>query len=654
MGDYLGSVALPSMKQRQKKLCQVKSKPRAEPVYNDNTNFGVRMLAKLGWSEGKGLGKREDGMAAPILPTLKQDGEGFGYAGEKDNHWTQHDQDFNQLLKVLNGEEASAGDQVELKKIKSLEEKSKKSRARVHYKKFTRGKDLSRATEKDLANIFGKKSLDEVNYQSSEIETKEEIQENKPESEETNILGLTTVTATMSLQDYFKSKMRNKFGSMGNDPKIVAGENQELHDQLLEVSQVEHIDIKEKKYSGVELSDDVRQDDNSEECMNEISKKKSKKSKRKRKLEQSQESESKKSSKLQSEELTDCNLVESRDSEEKAILEASTEAIRRSIEQLKGNADNSEEQIVHETLIQKLKKKKKGSKLRPEELSVSSIPNISNLVESHDSRETAVLEASTEAVRGSIEQLEGSKSINSDNSEEQIVQETIQKLKKKKKGSKLRSEELSDSSILNISNLVGSHDSRETAVLEASAQAVRKSNEQLVGHESMTADNSEEQIVQETSIQKLKKKKGTKVRSDEWQDSSTSNISNPIESHDSTKEILLHELSAKAGRKEKKRQSKIESETISNDSEVTAKKDDGCDDEITCLVKAAVLKQLNEHGFPGSNFADIVGYGLTHDVKLINRIGNRTQSLEKHQFIRQKLTSLQRKRQMLKKPTEIW
>lgn len=232
MTDYLGSVALPSMKQRQKKLCQVKMKARAEPVYNDSSNFGVRMLEKLGWSEGKGLGKREDGMSAPILPKMKQDSEGFGYAGEKDDHWTQHDQDFNQLLKSLNGggapEEEEGLDEVDLAKMKSLEEKSKNSRARVHYKKFTRGKDLSRASEKDLANIFGKKSLEEVkNVIVGEVVEPAEVEEEVEPLEERNILGLTTIKASVSVQDYFKKKMQEKLGVKAEAPVEMTPEEPE-------------------------------------------------------------------------------------------------------------------------------------------------------------------------------------------------------------------------------------------------------------------------------------------------------------------------------------------------------------------------------------------------------------------------------------------
>ncbi|XP_062546586.1 PIN2/TERF1-interacting telomerase inhibitor 1 isoform X2 [Armigeres subalbatus] len=232
MGDYLGSVALPSMKMRQRKLCQIKQQPRAAPVYNDSSSFGVRMLEKLGWSEGKGLGKREDGMCAPILPKMKQDAEGFGYAGEKDDHWTQHDQDFNQLLKSLNGEQAPVADEGDVVKMKSLEEKSKNSRARVHYKKFTRGKDLSRASEKDLANIFGKKTLEEVKNQSLAIEepVDKNVKEDEAEEDETNVIGLTTIKASVSLQDYFKMKMQEKIGQSKQNPII----EQETMDEVEE------------------------------------------------------------------------------------------------------------------------------------------------------------------------------------------------------------------------------------------------------------------------------------------------------------------------------------------------------------------------------------------------------------------------------------
>lgn len=127
------------------------------------------MLKSMGWEKGKGLGKEQHGNVNFIQIRYKQDANGLGFEKLKDNQWTQHEDTFNSLLKSLNSEnkDNSAGEQEEpdvsetLKNRKSLESLSKNSKSRVHYKRYTRGKDISRYSEKDLANIFGKKSLTE-------------------------------------------------------------------------------------------------------------------------------------------------------------------------------------------------------------------------------------------------------------------------------------------------------------------------------------------------------------------------------------------------------------------------------------------------------------------------------------------------------------
>lgn len=125
------------------------------------------MLEKMGWSVGKGLGAKEDGMTEHVRVSYKNDTSGIGFEDRSDQ-WTKHETDFTSLLKNLAGEDTKAITKPQV----SLEKKSQSSRARVHYHKYTRGKDLSRYSEKDLANVFGRKQLEKP----AVVEEKVEIQ----------------------------------------------------------------------------------------------------------------------------------------------------------------------------------------------------------------------------------------------------------------------------------------------------------------------------------------------------------------------------------------------------------------------------------------------------------------------------------------------
>ncbi|XP_075984314.1 PIN2/TERF1-interacting telomerase inhibitor 1-like [Anticarsia gemmatalis] len=195
-------MAMLAAPRRKQKVINLRAKNNAWS--NDSNKFGQRMLEKMGWSEGKGLGAHENGIVEHVVARYKNDDKGLGFE-DRNDQWTKHEDDFNSLLANL-----SNGDNNEdkLHSGVSLEVKSKKSKARVHYHKFTRGKDLTRYSEKDLANIFGKKSL-----------KNEEKQEEAPVEDVKTTE--TVFTDKGSMVDYFKNKLaafksKNNVGTNDN------------------------------------------------------------------------------------------------------------------------------------------------------------------------------------------------------------------------------------------------------------------------------------------------------------------------------------------------------------------------------------------------------------------------------------------------------
>lgn len=304
----------------------------------------------MGWSKGKGLGREETGTQDFLRVRYKNDAKGLGFVG-RDDQWTQHEESFSGLLNTLNGEEendnsnaseaklmsrdesedeaprigfgfqtAPASNDVKSKttaKLKekisgiSLEEKSKQSRARVHYKKFTRGKDLSQYSEKDLANIFGRKEGEVSN--NVNLQPEEDTNKFGSEIVESNANFLQT---GISVSDYFKMKMEAKRKGLQNGTsKTETGDCAEYNDVT---DQVQEEDIpKKKRKNSSEGMDDV-----------EVLKKKKKKSKKNKNLD-----------------LTSEDIVE-------------TESSYINIEAIEGEGDNEEK---------KSKKSKKKSKNKMEE-----------------------------------------------------------------------------------------------------------------------------------------------------------------------------------------------------------------------------------------------------------------------------------------------
>ncbi|KYM86202.1 hypothetical protein ALC53_04169, partial [Atta colombica] len=106
----------------------------------------------------------------------------------------------------------------------SIELKSKQSHARVHYKKFTRGKDVNRYKSKDLANIFGQKELIEKTQVMIE---KNNIREKEADNRD-NWYGVNTINSG-NMVDYFKLKLNNLTDERNNKKRVTFNDHVMLY-----------------------------------------------------------------------------------------------------------------------------------------------------------------------------------------------------------------------------------------------------------------------------------------------------------------------------------------------------------------------------------------------------------------------------------------
>lgn len=147
--------------------------PRGNLWSQDESKFGQKMLEKMGWEKGKGLGANQQGRVDIISVKTKDEKQGVGFDHKHEEKWIAHQDDFAAVLAGLNqthGAETSQNKNEEVSNdanetvstdvnVESLENKSKKTRKRVHYHKFTRGKDLTNYSTTDLSCILGSEAV---------------------------------------------------------------------------------------------------------------------------------------------------------------------------------------------------------------------------------------------------------------------------------------------------------------------------------------------------------------------------------------------------------------------------------------------------------------------------------------------------------------
>lgn len=145
------------------------------------------MLERMGWTDGKGLGKNENGATKHVSLSFKAGSEGLGYT-EKDNTSELCD-NYEQVLSKLNAVTKQANQTQRQRKHRDEDddgddhEEHLVKKPRHRYGKLLRGKviDASSCSQKDLACIFSSKDV--ILQQSSELAAQSEADTAVDESE---------------------------------------------------------------------------------------------------------------------------------------------------------------------------------------------------------------------------------------------------------------------------------------------------------------------------------------------------------------------------------------------------------------------------------------------------------------------------------------
>merc|ERR1719272_1531129 len=198
--------------------------PRGTQWSQDKSKFGFKMLEKMGWSEGSGLGASMTGRTEHVKVKNKRNNLGIGASQTDVNfNWLQTQDTFNTLLKDLNKACGTENGAMPTGKPKSVIESSTVNRKRgarllMFQSRFKKTKDHSGVDESDMAQILGSNTKrpnrlkeGEALKEEAKIAAKIAASSGKPQSES----DLKTVTRKESINDYFAMRLAAKKGSKG-------------------------------------------------------------------------------------------------------------------------------------------------------------------------------------------------------------------------------------------------------------------------------------------------------------------------------------------------------------------------------------------------------------------------------------------------------
>ncbi|KAJ1991414.1 hypothetical protein EDC05_003484 [Coemansia umbellata] len=233
--------------------------PRNTHWSEDKQRFGFKMLEKMGWSEGKGLGAKEDGVKEHVKIKLKTNNHGIGADKKNIRNWLANADGFSELLSRLNTDTSTpVEDESAVKKDKKSKNKSSKedetteavldgASARLsrlsHRARFRKMKQMAVRDEKGLQEILGVRSApatiagtpltaDSVDEASDSEKSDSCAQPSSKKLKQ----GVQTISTGVSVSDYFAHKIKENpalaaiYGHNTAATSSLPGENPSVND----------------------------------------------------------------------------------------------------------------------------------------------------------------------------------------------------------------------------------------------------------------------------------------------------------------------------------------------------------------------------------------------------------------------------------------
>ncbi|KAH8548631.1 hypothetical protein BGW37DRAFT_170296 [Umbelopsis sp. PMI_123] len=153
---------------------------------NDTGKFGHKMLTKMGWAPGKGLGANEDGNTEHVKVRLKDNNFGIGANKKNMDNWLDNTDAFSRLLADLNDRVSSEQSSPAADSLTSKEEDTDSSNSDVAE---STSKKKSKKGKKDKKD---KKAKKEKSKKSKSLKKDESDDEEKGDT-----VAVATTTATL-------------------------------------------------------------------------------------------------------------------------------------------------------------------------------------------------------------------------------------------------------------------------------------------------------------------------------------------------------------------------------------------------------------------------------------------------------------------------